>query len=137
MQLTITSYFHLVGHMFCRLINRNFLPCHVRYIKEGSTVTVFGVVQRHENVLMIVPPRTSISTGCLWSKLGFPKTVDGLIISCEQEFKNDGIPLQCTSYHVMVQTYTQCSLCIRTQSLDQCYDMTLELLEKQSLYQHH
>lgn len=65
-----------------------------RYVKEGSTVTVLGVVQRHDNVLMIVPPRASISTGCLWSKLGFPKTVDGLIISCEEEeCQNDGVPL--------------------------------------------
>ncbi|KAK6149700.1 LOW QUALITY PROTEIN: hypothetical protein DH2020_017225 [Rehmannia glutinosa] len=34
------------------------------YIKEGSTVSIMGVVRRHDNVLMIVPPTEPVSTGC-------------------------------------------------------------------------
>ncbi|KAL1320326.1 hypothetical protein AAHE18_14G049100 [Arachis hypogaea] len=34
------------------------------YIKEGSTVSVMGVVRRHDNVLMIVPSTEPVSTGC-------------------------------------------------------------------------
>ncbi|XP_055801585.1 uncharacterized membrane protein At1g16860-like [Solanum dulcamara] len=34
------------------------------YIKEGSTVSVMGLVRRHENVVMIVPPVEPISTVC-------------------------------------------------------------------------
>ncbi|GJU57917.1 uncharacterized membrane protein-like protein [Tanacetum coccineum] len=33
------------------------------YIKEGSSVTVMGVVQRNDNVLMIVPPPEPVPTG--------------------------------------------------------------------------
>eukprot|EP00250_Pteridium_aquilinum_P004252 c14479_g1_i1 orf=125-1642(+) len=62
------------------------------YIKEGSTVTVMGVVHRQENVLMIVPPRESVSTGCQWKKLVFPRTLKGLVISCDETGKVDGIP---------------------------------------------
>lgn len=63
------------------------------YIKEGSTVTVMGVVHRQENVLMIVPPRESVSTGCQWKKLVFPRTLKGLVIACDETGKVDGIPL--------------------------------------------
>uniref|UniRef100_A0A0D3GXN3 Uncharacterized protein n=1 Tax=Oryza barthii TaxID=65489 RepID=A0A0D3GXN3_9ORYZ len=35
-----------------------------RYIKEGSRVCIMGVVQRNDNVLMIVHPSEPISTGC-------------------------------------------------------------------------
>ncbi|KEH31327.1 ubiquitin-specific protease family C19 protein [Medicago truncatula] len=34
------------------------------YIKEGSTVSVMGVVHRNDNVLMIVPPPEPLTTGC-------------------------------------------------------------------------
>uniref|UniRef100_A0A0E0I8N1 Uncharacterized protein n=1 Tax=Oryza nivara TaxID=4536 RepID=A0A0E0I8N1_ORYNI len=34
------------------------------YIKEGSRVCIMGVVQRNDNVLMIVHPSEPISTGC-------------------------------------------------------------------------
>jgi len=63
------------------------------HIKEGSTVTVMGVVQRHESVLMIVPPRERVSTGCQLSKFLLPGNVEGLIIACNETTKFDGIPL--------------------------------------------
>ncbi|EFJ34913.1 hypothetical protein SELMODRAFT_438884 [Selaginella moellendorffii] len=63
------------------------------YIKEGSTVTVLGVVQRHENVLMIVAPPEPVSTGCQWRKFLLPANLDGLIIRCDEVSRVDGIPL--------------------------------------------
>lgn len=64
-----------------------------RYVKEGSTVTVMGVVQRHENVLMIVPPPEPMTTGCQWSKFLLPATLEGIILKYEEPSKVDGIPL--------------------------------------------
>ncbi|XP_061354365.1 uncharacterized membrane protein At1g16860-like [Gastrolobium bilobum] len=63
------------------------------YIKEGSTVSVMGVVQRNENVLMIVPPPEPITTGCQWTKCIFPASLEGLVLRCEDTFKNDVIPV--------------------------------------------
>ncbi|KAF7843127.1 putative membrane protein [Senna tora] len=62
------------------------------YIKEGSTVSVMGVVQRNENVLMIVPPPEPITTGCQWSKCIFPASLEGIVLRCE-DTKNDVIPV--------------------------------------------
>ncbi|TKY64663.1 membrane protein [Spatholobus suberectus] len=63
------------------------------YIKEGSTVSVMGVVQRNENVLMIVPPPDPITTGCQWTKCIFPASVDGIVLRCEDASKSDVIPV--------------------------------------------
>eukprot|EP01018_Ginkgo_biloba_P011092 Gb_14144 [translate_table: standard] len=63
------------------------------YVKEGSTVTVMGIVQRHENVLMIVPPRERVSTGCRWGKFLLPGNLEGLVLACDETSKFDGIPL--------------------------------------------
>ncbi|KAJ7525005.1 hypothetical protein O6H91_17G032000 [Diphasiastrum complanatum] len=63
------------------------------YIKEGNTVTVLGVVQRHENLLMIVPPPEPVSTGCQWGKFLLPAYTEGLVIRSEETSKVDGIPL--------------------------------------------
>ncbi|XP_024046827.1 uncharacterized membrane protein At1g16860 isoform X1 [Citrus clementina] len=46
------------------------------YIKEGSTVSVMGVVRRHDNVLMIVPSTEPVSTGCQWSRCLLPTYVE-------------------------------------------------------------
>ncbi|KAH6826911.1 Ubiquitin-specific protease family C19-related protein [Perilla frutescens var. hirtella] len=54
------------------------------YIKEGSTVSVMGVVRRHENVLMIVPPSEPISTGCRWPCCLLPTYIEGLILTCDE-----------------------------------------------------
>lgn len=64
-----------------------------RYIKEGSTVSVMGVVQRNENVLMIVPPSEPFSTGCQWTKCVLPANLDGIVLRCEDTSKVDVIPV--------------------------------------------
>ncbi|XP_051114415.1 uncharacterized membrane protein At1g16860-like [Andrographis paniculata] len=61
------------------------------YVKEGSTVSVMGVVQRNENVLMIVGPPEPLSTGCQWSKCLFPGSLEGIVLRCEDTSKMDVI----------------------------------------------
>ncbi|KAK6263904.1 hypothetical protein SCA6_019338 [Theobroma cacao] len=63
------------------------------YIKEGSTVSVMGVVQRNDNVLMIVPPPEPMTTGCRWGKCIFPAGLEGIVLRCEDTSKNDVIPV--------------------------------------------
>ncbi|CAL9232952.1 unnamed protein product [Arabidopsis halleri] len=63
------------------------------YIKEGSTVSVMGMVRRHDNVLMIIPPVESIATGCKWWRCLLPTYVDGLIITCDENQNADVIPV--------------------------------------------
>nr|XP_016477443.1 PREDICTED: uncharacterized membrane protein At1g16860-like [Nicotiana tabacum] len=63
------------------------------YIKEGSTVSVMGVVRRQENVLMIVPPAEPISTGCQWTRCLLPTYVEGLILTCDDIQNADVIPV--------------------------------------------
>ncbi|XP_073147382.1 uncharacterized membrane protein At1g16860 [Henckelia pumila] len=62
-------------------------------IKEGSTVSVMGVVRRHDNVLMIVPPTESISTGCRWLCFLLPTYIEGLILTCEESQNGEAIPV--------------------------------------------
>ncbi|OVA04756.1 hypothetical protein BVC80_1719g93 [Macleaya cordata] len=50
------------------------------YVKEGSLVTVIGLLHRNNDVVMIVQPPELISTGCLWKKLLFPVDIEGLIL---------------------------------------------------------
>uniref|UniRef100_A0A0D9W952 Ubiquitin-specific protease family C19-related protein n=1 Tax=Leersia perrieri TaxID=77586 RepID=A0A0D9W952_9ORYZ len=61
------------------------------YIKEGSTVSVMGVVQKNDNVLMIVPPPEPISTGCQWAKCVLPRDLYGLVLRCEDTSNIDVI----------------------------------------------
>ncbi|KVH96888.1 uncharacterized membrane protein At1g16860-like isoform X1 [Cynara cardunculus var. scolymus] len=63
------------------------------YIKEGSTVSVMGVVRRHENVLMIVPPTEPMSTGCRWGCGLLPTYVEGLVLTCDENQNADVIPV--------------------------------------------
>ncbi|MED6168993.1 hypothetical protein PIB30_017135 [Stylosanthes scabra] len=63
------------------------------YIKEGSTVSVMGVVQRNDNVLMIVPPPEPLTTGCQWAKCIFPASLEGIVLRCEDTSKIDVIPV--------------------------------------------
>ncbi|KAJ8760075.1 hypothetical protein K2173_010931 [Erythroxylum novogranatense] len=63
------------------------------YIKEGSTVSVMGVVQRNENVLMIVPPAESLETRWLWPKCMFLANLDGIVLRCEDTTNVDVIPV--------------------------------------------
>ncbi|KAG8066154.1 hypothetical protein GUJ93_ZPchr0004g38322 [Zizania palustris] len=61
------------------------------YIKEGSTVSVMGVVQKSDSVLMIVPPPEPISTGCQWAKCVLPRDLCGLVLRCEDTSNIDVI----------------------------------------------
>ncbi|KAL5773163.1 hypothetical protein ACOSQ2_013087 [Xanthoceras sorbifolium] len=63
------------------------------YIKEGSTVSVMGVVQRHDNVLMIVPSTEPVSTGCQWTRCLLPTYVEGLIFTCDDNQNVDVVPV--------------------------------------------
>ncbi|XP_076942427.1 putative membrane protein At1g16860 [Bidens hawaiensis] len=63
------------------------------YIKEGSTVSVMGVVQRNENVLMIVPPAEGFTTGCQWTSCTLPGSLEGVVLRCEDASKVDVIPV--------------------------------------------
>lgn len=51
-----------------------------RYIQEGSSVTVVGVLCKSNDTMTIVQPPELISTGCLWQRLLFPVDIDGLIL---------------------------------------------------------
>ncbi|RID45519.1 hypothetical protein BRARA_I02244 [Brassica rapa] len=63
------------------------------YINEGSTVSVMGMVRRHDNVLMIIPPAESVATGCKWWRCLFPAYVEGLVITCDENQNADVIPV--------------------------------------------
>ncbi|XP_074270182.1 putative membrane protein At1g16860 [Silene latifolia] len=63
------------------------------YVKEGSTVSVMGVVRRHENIVMIVPPEDPISTGCQWLRCLLPMYIEGLILHCEDNQNAEVIPV--------------------------------------------
>ncbi|KAF8400213.1 hypothetical protein HHK36_013510 [Tetracentron sinense] len=63
------------------------------YIKEGSTVSVMGVVQRNDNVLMIIPPPEPFTTGCQWSKCILPASLEGIVLRGEDTSKIDVIPV--------------------------------------------
>ncbi|KAH7569396.1 hypothetical protein JRO89_XS06G0154600 [Xanthoceras sorbifolium] len=56
------------------------------YIKEGSTVSVMGVVQRHDNVLMIVPSTEPVSTGCQWTRCLLPTYVEVLFANGHHKY---------------------------------------------------
>ncbi|KAI9124057.1 hypothetical protein K1719_005357 [Acacia pycnantha] len=63
------------------------------YIKEGSTVSVMGVVRRHDNVLMIVPSPEPVSTGCQWVRCLLPMYVEGLVVTCDDNQDADAVPV--------------------------------------------
>ncbi|XP_047312197.1 uncharacterized membrane protein At1g16860-like [Impatiens glandulifera] len=63
------------------------------YIKEGSSVSVIGVVRRHDNVLMIVPPPEPISSGCQWFRCLLPTYIEGLVLTCDKSQNSEIIPV--------------------------------------------
>ncbi|KAG1354531.1 putative membrane protein [Cocos nucifera] len=50
------------------------------YIKEGSSLTVMGMLSRKNGALMIVPPPEPFSTGCLLQEFLLPADIDGLVL---------------------------------------------------------
>ncbi|TYG65600.1 hypothetical protein ES288_D06G199100v1 [Gossypium darwinii] len=63
------------------------------YIKEGSTVSVMGVVRRHDNLLLIAPPSEPISIGCQGSRCLLPTYVEGLILTCDENQNAEVVPV--------------------------------------------
>ncbi|KAJ6767499.1 hypothetical protein OIU74_021381 [Salix koriyanagi] len=57
-------------------------------IKEGSTVSVMGIVQRNDNVLMIIAPPEPMAIGWQWSSCIFPAGLDGIVLRCEDTSKD-------------------------------------------------
>ncbi|KAI4328957.1 hypothetical protein L6164_021267 [Bauhinia variegata] len=55
------------------------------YVQEGSSVTVIGMLQRNNDIVMIIQPPEIISTGCMWPKLLLPVDIDGLIIGVSRQ----------------------------------------------------
>ncbi|XP_071698123.1 uncharacterized membrane protein At1g16860-like [Rutidosis leptorrhynchoides] len=85
---------------FVRWLNDRNIPMDDRvmrlkegYIKEGSTVSVMGIVQRHNNVLMIVPPSERVPTGCQWTRCLIPVSLEGIVLRCEDSSKLDVVPV--------------------------------------------
>lgn len=77
-------------------VDQNLRSAHLyvcRYIKEGSTVSVMGVVRRLDNVLMIVPPSEPVSTGCRWPCCLLPTYIEGLTLTCDESQNADVIPV--------------------------------------------
>lgn len=66
--------------------------CH-SCVKEGSTVSVIGIIRCHDNVVMIVPPTEPISTGCRWPCCLFPTYIEGLILMSEENQNGEAIPV--------------------------------------------
>lgn len=54
---------------------------------------MMGVVRRHDNVLMIVPPTEPVSTGCQWARFLLPTYVEGLILTCDDNQNADVVPV--------------------------------------------
>ncbi|MFS7923582.1 putative membrane protein [Helianthus anomalus] len=52
-----------------------------------------GVVRRHDNVLMIVPPGEPMSTDCRWSYGPLPTYVEGLVLTCDESQNVDALPV--------------------------------------------
>ncbi|XP_077229633.1 ubiquitin-specific protease family C19-related protein [Tasmannia lanceolata] len=63
------------------------------YIKEGSTVSVMGIVQRHDNMLMIVPSPEPVSTGIQWRSCLLPTYIEGLVLICDESQGAEVIPV--------------------------------------------
>ncbi|CAN4108477.1 unnamed protein product [Withania somnifera] len=51
------------------------------YVKEGDLISVFGILQRSSDVMVVTPQQELISTGCIWKKLLLPVDIDGLILA--------------------------------------------------------
>jgi hypothetical protein len=52
-----------------------------------------GIVQRNENVLLIVPPPEPLATGWQWPRCIFPASLDGIVLRHEDTSDVDVIPV--------------------------------------------
>ncbi|XP_008233082.1 PREDICTED: uncharacterized membrane protein At1g16860-like [Prunus mume] len=62
------------------------------YVQQGSSVTVFGMLHRNNEMTTIVQPPEVISTGCLWRKLLLSVDIDGLILRVSQLAQHSANP---------------------------------------------
>ena len=53
----------------------------IRHIKDGSTLSMIGVIQCHDNVPVIIQPVEPISTGFQWINCLFPTYAAGQILT--------------------------------------------------------
>lgn len=51
-----------------------------RFIKEGDTASVIGIVKQHHSYNIIDPPGGAVTTGCQLKRCMFPLLVEGLVI---------------------------------------------------------
>lgn len=51
-----------------------------RFIKEGDTASVIGIIKQQHSYNIIDPPGGAITTGCQWKRCMFPLLVEGLVI---------------------------------------------------------
>lgn len=84
--------YELILKILLKLSKLNASIC-FRYVEEGSTVSVMGVVRCHDYVLMIVPPQEPVSTGCRWWQCLFPTYVEGLVLTCDDNQDTDVVPV--------------------------------------------
>lgn len=54
-------------------------------------MSVMGIVQRHDNVLVIVPSAEPISTGCRLGNCLLPTYIEGLVLTCDDSQNADVI----------------------------------------------
>ncbi|XP_020579439.1 uncharacterized membrane protein At1g16860-like [Phalaenopsis equestris] len=55
------------------------------FIREGTSLSVVGMLSKKNGIFMIVPPPEAISTCCLFQKLLLPVDIDGLILKFGNE----------------------------------------------------
>ncbi|KAF2298255.1 hypothetical protein GH714_020896 [Hevea brasiliensis] len=60
---------------------------------KRSTVSVMGVVQRHDNGVTIVPPQKPVSTGCQWFQCLLPTYVEGPILMFDDNEDTNVVPV--------------------------------------------
>ncbi|CAA7391933.1 unnamed protein product [Spirodela intermedia] len=62
------------------------------YVKEGSHLTVMGMVNRSNGTITIVPLLEPISTGCFFRKFLLPMVLDGLIFKFSDDLGSEDTP---------------------------------------------
>ncbi|KAK1257670.1 hypothetical protein QJS04_geneDACA017374 [Acorus gramineus] len=58
----------------------NLLHIEEGYVQEGSPLTVLGILNKSDDILMITPPTECICTGCQWKKCLLPTDFHGLVL---------------------------------------------------------
>ena len=90
-----------------------------------------GVVQRNDNVLMIVPPPEPLTTGCQWAKCILPASLEGIVLRCEDASKMDIIPVQQHVYHkVLSGILLDILVCFKVMSSGSYYGFLIFLFFK-------